>query len=432
MVDAGLRARLTCVDPKSLDARFAGREFDAALLAELPPSVDPCGERGEFHTFAYDGPMFRSPGADPRGEVVTRDGFVFADLLPSRGRRMTAATSTAAPARRIVSLLASGTELVAALGLGERLVGRSHECDHPAWVKRLPALSRPAFDFHGTSAEIDARVRERLHAGLPLYEVDEARAGGARARHHHHPDPLRGLRRQPRRPGARRQRAKLERHQVVALATGTVDGILEGFARVAEVLGAAEAGRALVADIRARLAAVAALTRPLRRPRVACLEWIEPLFEMGNWGPEIVEIAGGQSLLSAPGAHSTTLPFEALRDADPEIIVVAPCGFDLTRTLAELPALTDRPGLARAGRRPRRARLRRRRQLLLQPLGADAVRHARDPRGDAAPRTFPAPARRDDLVPAPDGPSDRASDGVDTELTIRCWFRRPVRAMSDP
>jgi uncharacterized protein (TIGR00290 family) len=81
MVDGGLRARLTCVDPKSLDARFAGREFDAALLAELPASVDPCGERGEFHTFAYDGPMFRRPVPVRGGEVVTRDGFVFADLF---------------------------------------------------------------------------------------------------------------------------------------------------------------------------------------------------------------------------------------------------------------------------------------------------------------------------------------------------------------
>jgi uncharacterized protein (TIGR00290 family) len=81
MIEGGLRARLTCVDPKSLDARFAGREFDAALLAELPPSVDPCGERGEFHTFTYDGPMFRRPVPIRAGETVTRDGFVFADLL---------------------------------------------------------------------------------------------------------------------------------------------------------------------------------------------------------------------------------------------------------------------------------------------------------------------------------------------------------------
>jgi diphthamide synthase (EF-2-diphthine--ammonia ligase) len=83
MVAGGLRARLTCVDPKQLAPRFAGREFDEALLAELPRTVDPCGERGEFHTFAYDGPMFRDPIKILSGEIVERDGFVFADLLPA-------------------------------------------------------------------------------------------------------------------------------------------------------------------------------------------------------------------------------------------------------------------------------------------------------------------------------------------------------------
>jgi uncharacterized protein (TIGR00290 family) len=82
MLAGGLRARLTCVDPRQLDARFAGREYDAELLAELPASVDPCGENGEFHTFAYDGPMFTHPVVLHAGEVVTRDGFVFADLSP--------------------------------------------------------------------------------------------------------------------------------------------------------------------------------------------------------------------------------------------------------------------------------------------------------------------------------------------------------------
>jgi uncharacterized protein (TIGR00290 family) len=85
MLEGGLRARLTCVDPKALDATFAGRAFDAHLLAELPSGVDPCGERGEFHTFASAGPMFEAPIAVTPGEVVTREGFVFADLLPADG-----------------------------------------------------------------------------------------------------------------------------------------------------------------------------------------------------------------------------------------------------------------------------------------------------------------------------------------------------------
>jgi uncharacterized protein (TIGR00290 family) len=84
MIRSGLRARLTCVDPKQISAEFVGREFDESLLAELPSSTDPCGERGEFHTFAYAGPMFRHPIPVERGEIVTRDGFVFADLLPSQ------------------------------------------------------------------------------------------------------------------------------------------------------------------------------------------------------------------------------------------------------------------------------------------------------------------------------------------------------------
>jgi len=83
MIQGGLRARITCVDPKTLDASFAGRDFDRSFLADLPPAVDPCGENGEFHSFAYDGPMFRHPIPVALGEVRRSDGFVFADLLPA-------------------------------------------------------------------------------------------------------------------------------------------------------------------------------------------------------------------------------------------------------------------------------------------------------------------------------------------------------------
>ena len=83
MIAAGLRARITCVDPRALSVHFAGREFDDALLRDLPAGADPCGENGEFHSFAYAGPMFDAPITITTGEVVTRDGFVFADLLPA-------------------------------------------------------------------------------------------------------------------------------------------------------------------------------------------------------------------------------------------------------------------------------------------------------------------------------------------------------------
>jgi iron complex transport system substrate-binding protein len=260
------------------------------------------------------------------------------------------------PPKRIASLLASATELVCALGLGDRLVARSHECDFPEWVKRLPAVSRPTFDIGGSSGAIDARVRERLRAGAPLYEVNDALLASLT------PDVIvtqTHCEVCAVSPGdlAHGQPAKLERRQVVALESGTIDGILDGFENVARVLGAADAGRALVAGIRARLAALAERTRALPgpRPTVACLEWVDPVFAMGNWGPELIALAGGVCALGTAGAHSTTLPWQALRDADPDVIIVAPCGFGLERTLAEMPTLAAQPGwgdlaAVRAGR----------------------------------------------------------------------------------
>jgi iron complex transport system substrate-binding protein len=256
---------------------------------------------------------------------------------------------------RIVSLLASGTELVCALGLGEQLVGRSHECDFPEWVKRLPALSRPTFDITGTSLEIDQRVRERLHARLPLYEVDEAALAALV------PDVVITQTHcevcavSPADLAHGAAAPTLSRKQVVALETGSLDAILDGFGAVARVLDATTACDALVGGIRQRLAALREATRSLPRPTVVCLEWIDPVFAMGNWGPEIVEIAGGESLLGSPNMHSSSLAWDAVREADPDVLVVAPCGFGLERTLGEVPVLASRPGWSdlrsvRAGR----------------------------------------------------------------------------------
>jgi iron complex transport system substrate-binding protein len=248
-------------------------------------------------------------------------------------------------APRIVSLLASGTELVCALGLGEQLVGRSHECDFPAWVERLPAVSHPTFDITGSSREIDELVRSRLRAGLPLYQVDEELllrlAPDVLITQTHcevcavSPGDL-----------AHGRLPTLRREQVVALSGGTLSAILEGFLQVAEVLGRAEAGRSLVDSLRGRLAALREQTRGLARPTLACLEWIEPPFAMGNWGPELVELAGGDNLLGTAGAHSATTPWSAVCEADPDVLLIAPCGFGLQRALGEMPTLAQQPGFA--------------------------------------------------------------------------------------
>ena len=243
---------------------------------------------------------------------------------------------------RIASLLASGTELVCALGAGDRLVARSHECDHPEWVRRLPAISRPAFDVEGTSQEVDRRVRERLQAGLPLYEVDEALLAELA------PDVLitqTHCEVCAVTPGdlARDMPRVLQRRQVLALRTGTLEGILEGFREVAGMIGCAEKGEQLIAGIRSRMVAVREKVRGLPAPTVVCLEWIDPLFPMGNWGPELVDCAGGTPVLSATGSHSAAVEWEAVWQADADVLLVAPCGFGIDRTLAEMPAFAERP-----------------------------------------------------------------------------------------
>jgi iron complex transport system substrate-binding protein len=244
---------------------------------------------------------------------------------------------------RIVSLLASGTELVCALGAGEQLVGRSHECDHPAWVTQLPALSQPTFDITGTSAEIDRRVREKLRAGLPLYEVDEARLEALR------PDVVitqthcQVCAVSPATPGCD---GRLSRRNAVALQIGTLAGILQGFIDVAAILGREPQGQLLVAEARAKMHRwrEASAGRPRPWPRVVCLEWMAPPFALGNWGPELVTLAGGDSLLGADGEHSSAIGWEAVRTADPDVLVIAPCGFGVDRTAAEMPVLEAQPG----------------------------------------------------------------------------------------
>lgn len=239
---------------------------------------------------------------------------------------------------RIVSLLASATEIVCALGAGDMLVGRSHECDHPEWVRRLPACSEPAFDIHVSSGEIDAEVRRRIAAGEELYRVNgdlirELKPDLVIAQSHCEVCAV--------------TPADMERGgaclPMLALSASSIDGIFGSIEQVGERLGLVDRASAVIGRERRRLQAVSERIAGLRKPRVVMLEWTDPLFAMGNWGPELVEIAGGDLPIGNKGGYSTALPEEKLIAADPEFLIVAPCGFNLGRSMEELSVLKSRP-----------------------------------------------------------------------------------------
>jgi len=242
---------------------------------------------------------------------------------------------------RAVSLLASATEIVCALGAGEMLVGRSHECDNPDWVRRLPPCSEPAFDVSASSRAIDAEVRRRLRSGEPLYHVHgelirELRADLLITQSHCEVCAITPA--DVERSGA----CALTARQVALSATSLGD-IFQSILRISQELGLEEKGEALIRRERERLDTVREKAERFRRPTVVMMEWTDPLFAMGNWGPELVELANGELLLGKKGEYSVAIPAEQLRDADPEYLIVAPCGFNLERSLRELTVLKQYP-----------------------------------------------------------------------------------------
>ncbi len=234
---------------------------------------------------------------------------------------------------RIVSLLASATEIVCALGAGEMLVGRSHECDNPHWVSKLPACSSPAFDISVSSGEIDAEVRRRLRSGEPLYHIHaelirELRADLLITQSHCEVCAVTE-------GDVERSGACLPAARQVALSASSLEEIFQGIVRIGEALGLEDRAKAVVRGERERLQIVREKVARFPRPTVVMLEWADPIFAMGNWGPELVEIANGELLLGKKGEYSAAIPSEQLRDADPEYLIVAPCGFSLQRSLLE-------------------------------------------------------------------------------------------------
>jgi len=242
---------------------------------------------------------------------------------------------------RIVSLLASATEIVDALGAGPELVGRSHECDNPEWVRALPECSSPAFDVSVSSGDIDREVNRRLRAAEPLYTIHTARIQQLRPDlilTQEHCDVCAVT------PGdLGRSGYNLSDARLLALAASTLEDIFDNITRIANALYRDSRGVELVAELRARLAAVSQGAAGRPRPSIAILEWVDPIFILGNWGPALVDIAGGDPILANRNKHSFAISPELLREADPEFLVVSPCGFDLERAWAERAILEALP-----------------------------------------------------------------------------------------
>lgn len=246
------------------------------------------------------------------------------------------ATASSRP-MRICSLLPSATEIVFTLGLGDRLVGVTHECDHPPEARRLPVVTRSVVDHAASgSREIHRHVTRAVHEGSSLYALDHTRlreldpdliltqelcAVCAVA----YGDVEKAVRRLP---GER---------TVVSLEPTTLRGILETIERVGELAGVPERAAAAVRALQQRIDQVTerAGAAPTR-PRVFAAEWLDPPFIGGHWVPEMVRRAGGRDGLGREGRPSTEIAWPEVAAYDPEVVVLMPCGFDLSRTIAEL------------------------------------------------------------------------------------------------
>ncbi|MEO0708643.1 MAG: cobalamin-binding protein [Cyanobacteria bacterium J06649_5] len=255
---------------------------------------------------------------------------------------------------RIVSLIPSATEIVCALGYGDYLVGRSHECDYPLAVTELPICTEPKFDPIGTSAEIHGRVTQLLASALSVYRVKTDILADLRPTH---------IITQAQCEVCAVSLGDVEKAvtelvqttpdhppiQVVSLQPECLADLWQDMARVASALRSSSeaapespsepppepASGSKTDDIIAALKAkITPSLAPEPRPKVACIEWTEPLMAAGNWVPELVELAGGQDCFGVAGAHSDWMTWDDLTTADPDIIIVLPCGYDLAQTKA--------------------------------------------------------------------------------------------------
>ena len=260
---------------------------------------------------------------------------------------------------RIVSLLSSATEIVCALGLEDSLLAVSHECDFPRSLAGKPRATVAFIDSSRTSEEIDAEVKSRLRAGLPLYGLNEpllrslspdlivtqAQCDVCAIQVD---DVLKLVASAP----------ELSHTKILTLSPSSLNDILQDVLRVGEAVGNPQSARGVLDSLRQRVQHVASLSGSLdcaSRPRVVCIEWVSPLMTAGNWTPELIALAGGECGLAAAREHSGYVSWQQIVDFDPQVLLVAPCGFDLPRSQREARDLPTHPGwkkvsAAKAGR----------------------------------------------------------------------------------
>lgn len=245
---------------------------------------------------------------------------------------------------RIVSLLPSTTEIVAALGRQEDLVGRSHECDYPTEISELPACTEPKFQTNGSSRKIDRRVNDLIREGLSVYRVDEQQLAALE------PDLI------ITQDHCEACAASLDEvneavhqtlgHEVEILSVSPTDlsSVVQSIREIAKAIDAEEAAGDLTNKMKSELQEIQNHTEPLYHPEVLGLEWLDPLMTAGNWIPQLIQLAGGRPVGATAGEHSKTVDWPEIRRLDPPIITIMPCGYSISQTVKELDTLTNRRG----------------------------------------------------------------------------------------
>lgn len=242
---------------------------------------------------------------------------------------------------RIVSLVPHATELLYALGLGDSVVGVTHECDYPPATAAVPRITRDVLPAGLSAAEIDAAVREHTEKGEAIYLLDEEKLAELE------PDliitqelcPVCAVSCEEVRDVAK----KLDPcPTVIALDPKTFGETMGDIRTLAQATDARDAALDLVARQRSRVDRVRVALKGARRRRVIAIEWFDPVFIAGHWTPQIIEMAGGTDLLGFAGEHSEQLEWELLEAAKPEVVVCIPCGYDGPRALAEAEQFSDR------------------------------------------------------------------------------------------